>query len=214
MLKKLLSVFLIMAIFVCFLATPTQASIKNDDISKFSIVSTNLSTNQRTTINLSHLDLLAEKKQISQNEFSETYEGIFEIDKENNITLVDSVPPMPRSSQESSEENVYWKATVKIVYSISGDTVVLTKVEGSWYQCRGTTVIVYREVSYGQMALVKNNDSGLKYPTSNSFSYNTGFQAGRYITNKSVIGANTLMKYRRTNTSTEFSLAVSCDKNF
>ena len=95
------------------------------------------------------------------------------------------------SSLENEENNVFWKATVKIVYTISGEYVQLIKVTGSWVQLRGATTLSNRRVYYGQSYLASNSATGSKKPSKNSFSYSTGFKKGRYIYNKSVIGANT-----------------------
>lgn len=105
---------------------------------------------------------------------TETHEAIIEIDKNGNASYVESVPPMTRSDASSSDSNTYWKASITITYSVNSSTASLTKVSGYWTQLRGNTTLSNRRVYYAIDAGISGY-SDTKYPTSNSFSYNTGF---------------------------------------
>ncbi len=107
---------------------------------------------------------------------TESYEAIMEIDKEGNVKVVDTVPSMPRTEASSSDSNTYWKAYISITYSVNNTTANLTKVSGSWTQLRGNTTLSDRYVYY---AINGGNvgNSGEQRPSSNSFSYNTGFSS-------------------------------------
>ena len=107
---------------------------------------------------------------------TESYEAIVEIDKEGNARVVDELPPMTRSEASASDSNTYWKAYISITYSVNNTTANLTKVSGSWTQLRGNTTLSNRYVYY---AIDGGNEghSGQQWPTSNTFSYNTGFSS-------------------------------------
>jgi len=109
-------------------------------------------------------------------QYEETYSTVVELEDE-----VDKLEIRPFSSLENVEDNVYWTATVKITYKISGEYVQLTNVSGKWTQLRGTTTLSKRNVNYGQSYMASNSASGHKSPKKNSFSYDTGFKKGRYI---------------------------------
>ena len=214
MLKKLISLCLVgICTFICLSypasALQTDASLSNDTLN-FSAVSTNSHTKNVQYIDMTVADVKSE--QISEDLFTESCDCIFKIDANNSVSVVDSVPPCPRATQSATDESTYWKASIKITYVKSGGTVKLTKVEGSWTKIRGTSSITYREVTYGQVFLVENGKSGAKYPTSNSFSYNTGFKAGTIVNNKSYIGGRSFIRYTRP--GTELELEIFCDKYF
>lgn len=105
---------------------------------------------------------------------TETHEAIIEIDKDGSASYVESVPPMTRSDATAADSNTYWKASITITYTVNSSTASLTKVTGYWTQLRGNTTLSNRKVYYAIDAGL-TGDSDTKYPTSNSFSYNTGF---------------------------------------
>lgn len=214
MLKKFISLCLVgISAFIC-LTYPASAlqideSLTNDKL-KFSAVSTNSHTKNVQNIDMTVADVKSE--QISEDLFTESCDCIFKVDANNAVSVVDSVPPLPRTTLSATDENTYWKASIKITYVKSGGTVKLTKVEGSWTKLRGTSSITYREVTYGQVRLVENAKSGTKYPTSNSFSYDTGFKAGTIVNGKSYVGGRSFIRYTRP--GTELELELFCDKSF
>lgn len=215
MLRRLISLCLVVIFSTQFFSYPSLALSErdvhsNDNNFSLSAVYTNESNKMIQKIDFSNVD--RQIMQLSNNIYSESCECIFRIDESSNISIVDAVPPVSRTTQENSDQTVYWKASLKITYTLRGDTVKLTKVEGSWYQLRGTSSITYREVTYGQVYLVTNSKSGDKFPTGNSFSYNTGFSAGRIVNNKSYIGAYSCIKYEHI--GLESRLELFCDKNF
>ncbi len=105
---------------------------------------------------------------------TETHEAIVAISKDGKASYVDHVPPMTRSESTGADSNTYWKASVTITYSVNASTASLTKVSGYWSQLRGNTTLSGRKVYYAINAGTSGY-SDTKYPTSNTFSYNTGF---------------------------------------
>lgn len=105
---------------------------------------------------------------------TETHEAIIAIDKDGSASYVESVPPMTRSDATAADSNTYWKASITITYSVNSSTASLTKVTGYWTQLRGNTTLSNRRVYYAINAGI-SGASDTKYPTSNSFSYLTGF---------------------------------------
>ena len=214
MFKKIISLCLVITTaFICF-TYPISALETNESLSNgmlnLSAISTNIYTKNVQNIDLSVADIKSE--QVSEDLFTESCDCIFKVDSNNVVSIVDSVPPLPRATLSGTDESTYWKASIKITYVKSSDTVKLTKVEGSWTKLRGTSSITYREVTYGQVSLVTNNVNGDKYPTSNSFSYNTGFEAGRIVNNKSYVGGRSFIRYTRP--GTELELELYCNKYF
>jgi len=116
----------------------------------------------------------ANKRILSNEEITveQTSSAIIEITKTGEVHVVDEVPITPFSSTSQSEENVYYKATCTVTYTVSNSYVTFTKASGSWTQLRGTTTVSDREVYYGV-----NSYAATKYPTENSFSYTTDFPA-------------------------------------
>ena len=92
------------------------------------------------------------------------------------------------TTDSSSSQNTYWKATVSITYSADDTYCTFSKAGASWTQLRGTTTLSNREVYWGY-TLGLNSGGNFEYPTSNSVSYNTGLAAMKYG-NGSIIGCN------------------------
>lgn len=137
---------------------------------------------------------------------TETYEAVLEIDKEGNVRCVDYVPPMTRTEASASDSNTYWKASISITYSVNSTTANLTKVSGSWTQLRGNTTLSDRYVYY---AINGGNvgNSGEQRPSTNTFSYNTGF-ASISSSRLYSIGANS-----RATVTTEAGLSLTLTTN-
>lgn len=129
-----------------------------------------------------------EERSIKQNNtlgktttYSESYSTVVCIDEEGHVEILDEldIPTQysTRSSSGNSESNVYWKAYVNINYTVSGSFAKLISVNGSWVQLRGTSTLSGRKVFYNQTP--NGGRPVTKYPTSNSFSYATGFSLGK-----------------------------------
>lgn len=132
------------------------------------------------------IDMQLEEKEITTvdeetTEYEETYGSVIEVP--NGINMC--------SLLEGSKQNVYWKASVKITYTVSDGYAQLTKVSGKWTQLNGNSSISKRYVTYLQNYLSSNNNSGSNNPQGNSFTYSTNFKKGKVISNKSTLAATT-----------------------
>lgn len=112
-------------------------------------------------------------------EQSETYEAIIKITLDGEVSLASPLevyqlynPISPCASTGASEANTFWKAYITMYYYVNSSEACLTQVTGSWVQLRGSATLSNREVFYG-MSTPYVYDT--KYPTSNNFSYATGF---------------------------------------
>ena len=96
------------------------------------VVVENLSTHSTTT-----LPLQMTPKKISTSAkgskdltVTQNYSAIIQIDKSGRVKAAKT--SSISSSSGASEENVYWKATIKMTYTFSGNNVNYTKVSGNW----------------------------------------------------------------------------------
>lgn len=112
-------------------------------------------------------------------EQSESYEAIIKISSDGQVSLASPLevyqlynPISPYASTGASEANTFWKAYITMYYYVNSSEACLTSVTGSWVQLRGSATLSNREVFYGMSTPYV---SGTRYPTSNSFSYATGF---------------------------------------
>ena len=87
------------------------------------------------------------------------------------------------------------------------------KRSGYWTQLRGNSKLKNRKVYYA-CTLGITHKSATKKPSSNSFSYNTGFPKKKYGTG-SIMGCNsTADVYSTTNGAKLGTLFVNCNKSF
>ena len=77
------------------------------------------------------------------------------------------------SDTSISETDV--KATIKITYNRSSDKIQVTNVSGSWIPDNSQIQISNRSVDYGDGGPLSSGHSAHQKPTSNSFSYTTGW---------------------------------------
>lgn len=112
-------------------------------------------------------------------EQSESYEAIIKISSDGQVSLASPLevyrlynPISPYSSTGASEANTFWKAYITMYYYVNSSEACMTSVTGSWVQLRGSATLSNREVFYGMSTPYV---SATRYPTSNSFSYATGF---------------------------------------
>lgn len=162
-------------------------------------------------------DLCLEKKESHFNNdgsisTSETYSGYFLYNDQQgvlgNIPLISTY-----SSSSQTEQNVYWKGSVTITYTADGTYAQFKKVSGYWTQLRGNSKLKNRKVYYA-CTLGITHKSATKKPSSNSFSYNTGFPKKKYGTG-SIMGCNsTADVYSTTNGVKLGTLFVNCNKSF
>lgn len=104
------------------------------------------------------------------------------------IELMDAITYANTTTDSSSNQNIYWKATVSVTYSADGTYCTFSKASASWTKLRGVTTLSNRSVYWGYTLGIKTG--GKTYsPTSNSVSYSTGLGAMKYGQG-SVIGCN------------------------
>lgn len=108
--------------------------------------------------------------------------------KTNAVSLSSNKPVQSKSTTTQSEQNVWWKGTVSCTYKANGTYATYQNASGTWTQLRGNTTLKNRKVYYA-CTLGISYYSGTKYPTSNSFSYNTGFPKKKYGAS-SILGCN------------------------
>lgn len=92
------------------------------------------------------------------------------------------------TTDSSSNQNIYWKATVSVTYSADDTYCTFSKAGASWTQLRGSSSLSNRKVYWGYTLGLKQGGK-TNYPTSNSVSYNTGLGAMKYG-NGSLLGCN------------------------
>ena len=89
-------------------------------------------------------------------------------------------------SNKEYDESKSWTAYIRTTYKKSGDKYLVTKVNGNW-KCYDTSVkISSREVTYA----CGHDNIVYKKPTSNTFSYSTGFKKYTKVNYFDRAGAN------------------------
>ena len=127
------------------------------------------------------------------------------------IEIMDASTYASSTTDTSSTQNTYWKATVSVTYTDDGTYCTFSKAGASWTQLRGTTTLSNREVYWGYTLGLKAGGK-TEYPTSNSVSYNTGLGALKYG-GGSLIGCNSSAMITLQSGST-LKLEANIEKDF
>jgi len=156
---------------------------------------------------LSKKPSFSEWLQGEQTTYTDTYSAIICIDGDGDAEVVDSLDiPSGYSvmtTRGGTSQNVYWKATVEITYTVQNPKAQLTRVSGSWTQLRGTSTLSNRQVYYNQSPYGGNPTT--KYPTSNTFGYGTGFSLAKVLD----LGCRSTATITRTGGSFKITASVS-----
>lgn len=101
---------------------------------------------------------------------------IVKIDSETNeIEYLEDYDIMPLDSQDNTNTKSYWKANISINYILTNSYINYKNVSGSWTKLSSNApAITNKEVVYGGM-FKDGYPLVTKYPSSNSFSYDTYF---------------------------------------
>lgn len=130
-------------------------------------VLTDCETGERYVYDISNKQRMSRSND-RENIFTETEVGVV-------IPKEDDKQPIMRAnsvSQEESDGSLSWKVYIKTTYSKSGDKYLVTKTNGNWKRSDSSVKISDRRVTYG----CGDTQVGNKKPTSNTFSYATGFK--------------------------------------
>lgn len=129
----------------------------------------------------------------------------YSMDSTDDIAIV----PCYTKSNSKADSSGSYRATTTLTYNVtySGSTtyVQLTKVSGGWEKLANGVSGSNRRVTYGSY-----NQKGSKYPTSNSFSYNTGFSKDKWSSNMAY-GCTTLIDLSRGTSSDTWTLSMTCN---
>lgn len=155
------------------------------------VVSVSVTNNKTGQVKQARIPVDNKVSVLSSNEekilLGDVYVKISE-EAEDSIELMDAETYASSTTDSSSNQNTYWKATVSITYTDDGTYCTFSKAGASWTQLRGSTTLSNRSVYWGYTLGVKSG--GKTYsPTSNSVSYSTGLGALKYG-GGSVIGCN------------------------
>lgn len=161
--------------------------------------------------NISSCEMTLEKESVAESTdgkqtIYKTYSGYFtEIDEASGQNT--------RSTTTQTEQTIRWKGSVTITYTTDGTYATYSNASGFWTQLRGESYLKNRVVYYGCQLGVKHYD-GTKKPSSNSFSYNTGFPRTKYGSG-STIGCNSSVDiYSSTDDHKIGTLFVNCSVTF
>lgn len=167
---------------VCFvLALTSAASAQEVNVSSASSDQSSAQTqvvvngNVIGQMNLVSRNTVSARSLISEQTVTENYAATVEITPDGEVSVLSG-----NSSETHSDENTYWRATATITYTVDSTLYGrLISVSGSWLQLHGVTTLSNRDVYYAQHTgtLIYND----KYPTSNSFYYNTNFSSAKLI---------------------------------
>lgn len=167
---------------ICFLLTVLCATSQNvltvtaAENNTYAAVKVNLPTgNQIITIPMEAINNANRSTNLLDGEVVESYSVLLAINEDASEVWAVEPKDFYRANSSASEENTYWKATISIVYDHGATNTSFSKVYGEWTQLRGTTTLKNRYVYYALGA--GSFQVGEKYPSSNSFSYNTGFSS-------------------------------------
>lgn len=139
---------------------------------KISFVDNSVFTGHTETKILTHQELpsLSAFSSIATTE-ARKYETTIEVDYLLDDTNQNIISPL--STNTGSANNGIAKSSITLTYWLSGNTIKVEKCAGSWSKASSSSIIVSdRYVTYKGPNV---QQTAWKYPTSNSFSYNTGW---------------------------------------
>lgn len=172
--KKLLMSFIVVSLIGTSL-TKFQAKIPSDIIPYVSITDSESGSKSNFEI----IEEEIQTKYLTNNRTRST-EGKYETEyntviKINNLAIEEGI--MPMSDVSTNHDEAYVRANLKITYTLSGENIRVEKVSGSWTALNGMPITFSnREVMVTNGGLLYIDDKTNKYyPTSNSFSYSTGW---------------------------------------
>lgn len=117
--------------------------------------------------------------------------------------------PCYTKSNSKADSSGTWRANTTLTYTVSYEGTViyvqLTKVSGGWERLANGVSASDRTVMYGSL-----NQRGTKYPTSNSFSYATGFSKDRWAS-VMAYGCTTSIKLSRGTGYDPWYLTMTCN---
>lgn len=169
--KKLITIALMITMIFHSLRLPINAcELSNQEL--FSVKVIDAANNEEIDVNITNenINSISNMRMINTDELEVTYDVSFDLPIENNSMARNSI------SQEQEEASV--RATFKMVYYLSSDkeNIKITNFSGPW-EC---TSSAYSMTFSNRVASVNAGqsiwaDTIKKYPTSNSFSYDTGW---------------------------------------
>lgn len=179
--------YLALLISTILIASFTVVPAMANEIPVITVTATDNSTGQKQ---VAEIPVNTNARILSKGEQTLAGEVYVKIPENNvgSIELMDAATYATSTTDSSSNQNVYWKATVSVTYSDDGTYCTFSKAGASWTQLRGITTLSNRSVYWGYTLGLKSG--GKTYsPTSNSVSYSTGLGALKYGAG-SVIGCN------------------------
>jgi hypothetical protein len=121
-------------------------------------------------VDITEIPTITSKNLLNPNEETKTFKADFFI----------PVPASSRASNSGSTTQQGITAYLTVTYDFrSSDSIKLSKVNGSWSRSSTLYVLSNRQV-VAQVASVLSGPNKSWYPTSNTFSYDTGFSYSQY----------------------------------
>lgn len=200
--KKILSILSILLLLISSLTVNANDNTK-DPYSTATITVENNETGEAITfpMEITEQETTTSRSANQAVEITKTFEATVNIDQETGIVV------QPRAGQTNTDVVNNWLASVSITYNDDGSKAQLTNVSGYWSRYASTPIdLTNRSVGYGYILITQSAHVD-KYPTSNSFSYNTGF--GKYA-----YGTSSFLGCDSTATVGSYTLRVECRKNY
>ena len=171
--KKLFASLVFCCLMLVILPTVSNAdevvkSVKFGEVSVEAIVDSDLSID--FDVDITEIPTITPKNILNPSEETKTFKADF------SIPLSDA----SRASNSGSTTQQGITAYLTVTYDFrSSDSVKLSRVNGSWSRSSTLYVLSNRQV-VAQVASVLSGPSKTWYPTSNTFSYDTGFGYSQY----------------------------------
>lgn len=123
---------------------------------------------------------------------------------ENNIS------PMNSQTNTDSDSSGSYRASITCTYNSGSTGYLLTKVNGKWTKLDKSVSISNRKVTYACTSGTQQKQRNVKYPSSNTYSYTTGYTKRVKDVGSTLLGGVATCNLKR-GTGSKWSFTVNCN---